>query len=91
MIRCRHHACQCLRAAELAEMGQLPEALQVHQQDQEVPCHRWQAEQDHPFQGDGPDCKLCGNGRRYYLHLTLCEDCDGKGCTLCEHTGMIER
>lgn len=116
MIRCRHHACQCARAAELADMGKLPEALQVHQDDKEVMCRRRKkvkegvytfggilgmralgypaalaAERDHPFQGDGPDCTACGEGRRHYLHLMPCEDCDGRGCTLCGHTGEIER
>lgn len=48
-------------------------------------------ESDHPFRGDGADCKLCGEGRRHYVHLMPCEDCDGRGCTLCGHTGEIER
>jgi transcriptional regulator with XRE-family HTH domain len=90
-IRCRHHACQCARAAELAEMDRLIEALEVHQANQEVECRRWKANLDHPFQGYGHDCELCGEGRRYYRHLLECEDCDGRGCTLCGHTGMIER
>jgi hypothetical protein len=72
-------------------MGQLPEALQVHQEDQEVECRRWRQEQDHPFQGDGADCALCGEGRRHYIHMMPCEDCDGRGCTLCGHRGEIER
>jgi len=38
MIRCRHHACQCARAAELAAMGLLPEAIDVHYE--EVECRR---------------------------------------------------
>ena len=34
--RCRHHACVCARAAELAEMGQLLEAIGLHH-DTSVP------------------------------------------------------
>lgn len=35
---CRHHDCQCIRAAELASQDQLLEAIEIHQQDLKVPC-----------------------------------------------------
>jgi hypothetical protein len=28
-------------------------------------------EQDHAFDGDGCDCRICGEGRAHYLHCQL--------------------
>ncbi len=35
---CEHHFCRCMRANELAEMGRLIEAIEVH--NQRVTCRK---------------------------------------------------
>jgi hypothetical protein len=37
-VYCKHYACRCARAEELAEMGRYWEAIQVH--EQEVRCRQ---------------------------------------------------
>lgn len=34
-MKCQHHYCRCMRAAELAAMGMTIEAIEVHNQDVE--------------------------------------------------------
>lgn len=37
-VTCRHHYCLCMRAAELAAMGRLPDAVKVHTDGLPVRC-----------------------------------------------------
>jgi hypothetical protein len=37
-MKCRHYECRCARAAELAAMGLIVQAIDVHQQ--EVTCRQ---------------------------------------------------